>query len=126
MITYERTLIGEDGGRSEKLLVFCYPGRANTRRLLGQGAERQFAEVTPLLKSLWPDFPEDPRPFQAAERPYGFPIPAPGRYRASARVIREQRGPVVFCGDYFNSPTTEAALLSGYRAADALTGERTA
>jgi oxygen-dependent protoporphyrinogen oxidase len=36
-------------------------------------------------------------------------------------VLKEQRPPVVFAGDYFNSPTTEAAMLSGVRAAAALT-----
>lgn len=124
MITYPRTVRGADGRSQEKLLVFTYPGRANTRRLLGLPEEQQFAEVTPLLNTLWPDFPADPEPFHIVERPYGFPIPAPGRYRMSAQVIREQRPPVAFCGDYFNSPTTEAALLSGHRAAETLLGER--
>ncbi|MFY7067050.1 FAD-dependent oxidoreductase [Nocardiopsis changdeensis] len=120
MITYTRTRIDPDGGRRETLLLFTYPGRAVTRRLIGRPAEEQFAEVTPLLPTLWPDMPENVEPFHIAERPYGFPIPAPGRYRASASVIRSQRPPVVFCGDYFNSPTTEAALLSGERAAETL------
>ncbi|MEU6942340.1 FAD-dependent oxidoreductase, partial [Streptomyces rubiginosohelvolus] len=125
MITYPRTVRDERGRSVEKLLVFTYPGRANTRRLLGLTPEQQFAEVTPLLKSLWPTFPTaSAEPFQIAERPYGFPIPAPGRYLRSVEVIREQRAPVVFAGDYFNSPTTEAALLSGYRAAETLTNAR--
>ncbi|MDI3422919.1 FAD-dependent oxidoreductase [Streptomyces luteolus] len=122
MITYPRTVRDEAGNPVEKLLVFAYPGRANTRRLLGRSPEEQFAEVTQLLPTLWPDFPvERAEPFQIAERPYGFPIPAPGRYRRSVRVLQEQRAPVVFAGDYFNSPTTEAAMLSGIRAAAALT-----
>ncbi|MER5771774.1 FAD-dependent oxidoreductase [Streptomyces sp. NPDC001985] len=122
MITYPRTTRDERGRPVEKLLVLTYPGRANTRRLLGLTPEEQFAAVTPLLPSLWADFPVDTAvPFQIAERPYGFPIPAPGRYRRSAEVIRQQRAPVVFAGDYFNSPTTEAAMLSGIRAAAALT-----
>ncbi|MFI9612482.1 FAD-dependent oxidoreductase [Streptomyces sp. NPDC052023] len=122
MITYPRTVRDDAGRPVDKLLVFAYPGRANTRRLLGRSPEEQFAEVTKLLPTLWPDFPVGgAEPFQIAERPYGFPIPAPGRYRRSVRVLREQRPPVVFAGDYFNSPTTEAAMLSGVRAAAALT-----
>ncbi|GHD17709.1 hypothetical protein GCM10007147_07150 [Nocardiopsis kunsanensis] len=120
IITYGRTRISEDQSREDKLLVFSYPGRAITRELIGLPQERQFSTVAPLLSTLWPDFPDSPEPFQIAERPYGFPIPAPGRYRQAASVIRSQTPPVVFCGDYFNSPTTEAALLSGERAADTL------
>jgi oxygen-dependent protoporphyrinogen oxidase len=122
MITYPRTVRNADGEEVEKLLVFTYPGRANTRRLLGRSMQEQFDEVTPLLKTLWPDFPEDAEPFHIAERPYGFPIPEPGRYRKAVAVMREQQAPVVFAGDYFNSPTTEAAMLSGIRAAETLTG----
>jgi oxygen-dependent protoporphyrinogen oxidase len=122
MITYPRRVRDEQGRPVEKLLVLAYPGRANTRRLIGLSEREQFAAVTPLLRSLWRDFPADPTPFQIAERPYGFPIPAPGRYRRSVRVLEEQHAPVVFAGDYFNSPTTEAAMLSGVRAATALTG----
>ncbi|MGW1662273.1 FAD-dependent oxidoreductase [Streptomyces microflavus] len=123
MITYPRTVRDAHGRTVDKLLVFTYPGRANTRRLIGLTPEEQFAEVTPLLKTLWPTFPTaSAEPFQIAERPYGFPIPAPGRYARSVQVLAEQRAPVVFAGDYFNSPTTEAALLSGYRAAETLTG----
>ncbi|MEV7083058.1 FAD-dependent oxidoreductase [Streptomyces sp. NPDC093516] len=122
MITYPRTVRDERGRPVDKLLVFTYPGRANTRRLLGRPAEQQFAEVSKMLTSLWPEFPvESAEPFQIAERPYGFPIPAPGRYRRSVAVLKKQRPPVVFAGDYFNSPTTEAAMLSGVRAAAALT-----
>ncbi|MFF7795763.1 FAD-dependent oxidoreductase [Streptomyces sp. NPDC007991] len=122
MITYPRTVRDDHGRPVEKLLVFAYPGRAHTRRLLGRPTEEQFAEVTKLLPSLWQDFPvTSAEPFQIAERPYGFPIPAPGRYRRSVRVLKEQRPPVVFAGDYFNSPTTEAAMLSGVRAAAVLT-----
>ncbi|CAM5723363.1 flavin monoamine oxidase family protein [Streptomyces fumanus] len=122
MITYPRTVRDASGRPVEKLLVFAYPGRANTRRLLGRPTEEQFSEVTKLLPSLWPDFPvAGAEPFQIAERPYGFPIPAPGRYRRSVRVLQELRPPVVFAGDYFNSPTTEAAMLSGVRAAAVLT-----
>ncbi|GLW09417.1 hypothetical protein Misp01_45460 [Microtetraspora sp. NBRC 13810] len=121
MITYPRKVRDEQGRPVDKLLVFAYPGRALTRRLLGASPEEQFATVTPLLNTLWRDFPADPEPFQIAERPFGFPIPAPGRYRQSAEVIGRLRPPVAFAGDYFNSPTTEAALLSGTRAAHALT-----
>lgn len=121
MITYPRKVRDAQGRTVDKLLVFTYPGRANTRRLLGRSREEQFAAVTPLLGTLWPDFPGDAEPFHIAERPYGFPIPAPGRYRTSARIVRDQRAPVVFAGDYFNSPTTEAAMLSGVRAAETLT-----
>ena len=39
----------------------------------------------------------------------------------SAAVTTSQRGPVVFAGDYFASPISEAAMLSGIRAAEALT-----
>jgi oxygen-dependent protoporphyrinogen oxidase len=120
MITYPRKVRDGNGGWEEKLLVFTYPGRANTRRLLGRSTQEQFDAVTPLLQSLWPGFPPDPEPFHIAERPYGFPIPAPGRYRRSAEVTRKQCAPVVFAGDYFNSPTTEAAMLSGVRAAQTL------
>lgn len=120
MITYPREVREKDGSRSEKLLVFTYPGRANTRRLLGRSTQEQFESVTPLLPTLWPDFPSDAEPFHIAERPYGFPIPAPGRYRRSAQITQEQGAPVVFAGDYFNSPTTEAAMLSGVRAAETL------
>lgn len=120
IITYGRTLVDEVGNRADKLLVFCYPGRRITRELIGRPAEEQFATVAPLLSTLWADFPPSPEPFQIAERPHGFPVPAPGRYRQAASVIRAQTPPVVFCGDYFNSPTTEAALLSGERAADTL------
>ncbi|MFC0107701.1 FAD-dependent oxidoreductase [Kibdelosporangium aridum] len=122
MITYPRQVRDEHGRPKDKLLVFAYPGRANTRRLLGRPTEEQFAAVTPLLKTLWPDFPADPEPFHIAERPYGFPIPAPGRYRMSAELTRRQAPPVTFAGDYFNSPTTEAAMLSGVRAAASLRG----
>nr|CTQ98071.1 Protoporphyrinogen IX oxidase, aerobic, HemY (EC 1.3.3.4) [Kibdelosporangium sp. MJ126-NF4] len=112
MIIYPRM-----AGDQEKFLVFAYPGRAITRSLLGKPAEQQFATVTPLLKTMVPDFPADPEPFQIAERPYGFPIPAPGRYRWSVRVSARQRPPVVYAGDYFSAPTTEAAMLAGHRAA---------
>ncbi|GLF98830.1 FAD-dependent oxidoreductase [Streptomyces yaizuensis] len=124
MITYPRTVRDEQGRPVDKLLVFAYPGRENTRRLLGLPQEEQFAAVAPLLKTLWSDFSGEAEPFQIAERPYGFPIPAPGRYRQAVRVMEQQGSPVVFAGDYFNSPTTEAALLSGFRAGDALTGAR--
>ncbi|HEY9373549.1 FAD-dependent oxidoreductase [Streptomyces sp.] len=120
MITYPRTVRDAQGRAVEKLLVFAYPGRETTRRLLGRPQEEQFAAVAPLLKTLWKDFDGEAEPFHIAERPYGFPIPAPGRYRRSAGVIRQLRAPVVLAGDYFNSPTTEAAMLSGYRAAEAL------
>ncbi|GAA0930100.1 FAD-dependent oxidoreductase [Nonomuraea longicatena] len=120
MITYPRKVRDGDGRLTDRLLVFAYPGRALTRRLLGAAPQEQFAAVTPLLKTLWRDFPADCEPFHVVERPFGFPIPAPGRYRSSARVTRGLRPPVVFAGDYFNSPTTEAALLSGVRAANAL------
>ncbi len=122
MITYPRRVRDEHGQQKDKLLVFAYPGRANTRRLLGRPEKEQFAAVTPLLPTLWPDFPADPEPFHIAERPYGFPIPAPGRYRMSADLTRRQAPPVTFAGDYFNSPTTEAAMLSGVRAAASLRG----
>ncbi|TQJ05906.1 oxygen-dependent protoporphyrinogen oxidase [Amycolatopsis cihanbeyliensis] len=121
MITHPRQVRDAHGGLVDKLLVFTYPGRANTRRLIGRTEEEQFAAVTPLLTTLWPDFPTDAQPFRIAERPYGFPIPAPGRYHQAVQVMRQQGAPVVFAGDYFNAPTTEAALLSGVRAAAALT-----
>ncbi|MFW3461879.1 FAD-dependent oxidoreductase [Streptomyces sp. 058-1L] len=121
MITYPRTVRDERGRAVDKLLVFAYPGRANTRRLLGLPPEEQFAAVLPWLKTLWADFSGEAEPFHVAERPYGFPIPAPGRYRQAVEVMKQQGAPVVFAGDYFNSPTTEAALLSGFRAAEALT-----
>ncbi|MDQ8706186.1 FAD-dependent oxidoreductase [Streptomyces sp. LHD-70] len=122
MITYPRKVRDEQGNLVDKVLVFAYPGRAITRRLLGRPPEEQFAEVAPLLSTLWPGFPvESAEPFHIAERPLAFPIPAPGRYRLSAGLVEEQRSPVVFAGDYFNSPTTEAAMLSGTRAAEALT-----
>ncbi|MHC0433590.1 FAD-dependent oxidoreductase [Streptomyces sp. O3] len=122
MITYPRKVRDAQGRTVDKLLVFAYPGRANTRRLLGQPPQEQFAAVLPWLKTLWSNFPGEAEPFQIAERPYGFPLPAPGRYRQAVRVMEQQQGaPVVLAGDYFNSPTTEAALLSGFRAAEALT-----
>jgi protoporphyrinogen/coproporphyrinogen III oxidase len=114
MIIYPRVTTE---GQREKFLVFAYPGREITRKLLGQPVEKQFEAVTPLLRTMVPDFPADPEPFQIAERPYGFPIPAPGRYRWSVRVSKSQRPPVVYAGDYFSAPTTEAALLAGTRAA---------
>ncbi|MDT0329527.1 FAD-dependent oxidoreductase [Nocardiopsis lambiniae] len=122
MITYPRRVRGADGTVRDRLLVFAYPGRAVTRRLLGRGPEEQYATVTPLLSRLWPGFPRDPEPFQVAERPYGFPIPSPGRYRASVAATRDQRPPVVFAGDHFSSPTTEAAMRSGIRAARGILG----
>ncbi|GAA3971182.1 FAD-dependent oxidoreductase [Thermobifida alba] len=122
MITYPKRVRTGRGTTVDKLLVFAYPGRAVTRRLLGLPPEQQFAEVTPLLRTMWPSFPSDPEPFQIAERPYGFPLPTPGRYRRSVQVMRGQRAPVVFAGDYFSSPTTEAAMISGVRAARVLTG----
>ncbi|MBA9003164.1 FAD-dependent oxidoreductase [Thermomonospora cellulosilytica] len=124
MITYPRRVRDEQGRPVDRLLVFAYPGRAVTRRLLGRPTEEQFAEVAPLLRTLWPDLAAEPQPFQIAERPFGFPIPAPGRYRRSVEVMRNQGAPVVFAGDYFNSPTTEAAMLSGVRAAEKLLGTR--
>ncbi|WP_329116478.1 FAD-dependent oxidoreductase [Streptomyces sp. NBC_01353] len=121
MITYPRKVRDEQGRLVDKLLVFAYPGRANTKRLLGLPQAEQFAAVAPWLKTLWSDFSGRAEPFQIAERPYGFPIPAPGRYRQAVQVMEQQGAPVVLAGDYFNSPTTEAALLSGFRAAEALT-----
>ncbi|MFC4560990.1 FAD-dependent oxidoreductase [Nocardiopsis mangrovi] len=124
MMAYPRRVRRADGTEEDALLVFAYPGRAITRDLLGLGAERQFAAVTPLLTSMWPDFPTDPEPFHIAERPFGFPIPAPGRYRASVTATRRQRPPIAFAGDHFSSPTTEAAMRSGLRAVRDLAAAR--
>ena len=121
MITYPRRVKDAQGRWVDKLLVFTYPGRANTRRLIGRSPEEQFAEVTPLLKTLWPDFPADAGAVPDRRTPLRLPDPSPGRYRRSVRVTREQGAPVVFAGDYFDSPTTEAAMLSGFRAAETLT-----
>jgi protoporphyrinogen/coproporphyrinogen III oxidase len=121
IITFPRQVKGPDGKMVDKHLAFIYPGRAETRRLLNCTKEEQFRRTTELVTQLWPDFPADAEPFEIAERPFAMPVPAPGRYRMSAAVTRSQRGPVVFAGDYFCSPISEAAMLSGIRAAEALT-----
>ncbi|WP_079127334.1 FAD-dependent oxidoreductase [Streptomyces sp. TP-A0874] len=121
IITFPRQVRDEQGRPVDKHLAFIYPGRAVSRRLLGLSTEEQFAETSRLVTELWPDFPADAEPFQIAERPHAMPVPEPGRYRRSARVIRQQRGPVVFAGDFFTSPISEAAMLSGIRAAETLT-----
>ncbi|MFD4995213.1 FAD-dependent oxidoreductase [Streptomyces buecherae] len=120
IITFPRQVRDANGRPVDKHLAFVYPGRAATRRLLKLSTEEQFAETTRLVTSLWPDFPADAEPFEIAERPWAMPVPEPGRYRKSARVIRLQHAPVVFAGDYFTSPISEAAMLSGIRAADKL------
>lgn len=122
IITFPRQVRDEQGRPVDKHLAFVYPGRAATRKLLGLSTEEQFAETSRLVTKLWPDFPADAEPFEIAERPFAMPLPAPGRYRKSARVIRLQHAPVVFAGDYFTSPISEAAMLSGIRAANRLTG----
>ncbi|MER7763851.1 FAD-dependent oxidoreductase [Streptomyces sp. NPDC097619] len=121
IITFPRQVRDENGRPVDKHLAFVYPGRAATRRLLELSTEEQFAETSRLVTDLWPDFPKDAEPFEIAVRPWAMPVPAPGRYRKSARVIRLQRPPVVFAGDYFTSPISEAAMLSGIRAAKVLT-----
>lgn len=120
IITFPRQVRDANGRPVDKHLAFVYPGRAATRRLLKLSTEEQFAETSRLVTSLWPDFPADAEPFEIAERPLAMPVPEPGRYRKSARVIRLQHAPVVFAGDYFTSPISEAAMLSGMRAADKL------
>jgi protoporphyrinogen/coproporphyrinogen III oxidase len=117
IITFPREVDGR-----EKELVFVYPGREETRALIDAPAERQYARVKEIVGSLWPDFPADAQEFEIAIRPNGMPLPAPGRFRLSAAVARTQRGPVVLAGDYFCSPTAEAAMRSGIRAANALLG----
>lgn len=119
IITFPRELV-RDGTRREVELVFIYPGREETRELIGTSPEHQYERTRELVKPLWPDFPADAEPFVVAERPQGMPMPEPGRYKTSAQIAREQTGPVVFAGDYFCSPTAEAALRSGMRAASSL------
>ncbi|EST24904.1 FAD-dependent oxidoreductase [Streptomyces niveus] len=121
IITFPRKVKDAQGRSVDKHLAFVYPGRAETRRLLAMTPEEQYAETTRLVTKLWPDFPADAEPFEIAVRPHAMPLPAPGRYRMSARVIGLQHAPVVFAGDYFTAPISEAAMLSGIRAAEKLT-----
>ncbi|MGW3659744.1 FAD-dependent oxidoreductase [Streptomyces sp. NPDC005151] len=120
IITFPRTVRDGEGRPVDKHLTFVYPGRAQTRRLLPLSPQEQYAETSRLVTQLWPDFPADAEPFEIASRPQAMPLPAPGRYRMSARVIGLQHAPVVFAGDYFTSPISEAAMLSGIRAAEKL------
>jgi oxygen-dependent protoporphyrinogen oxidase len=122
IITFPRETDDGHGGRREKELVFVYPGREETAKLIDAPAERQHQRIREIVGSLWPGFPDDAEPFEIATRPYGMPLPEPGRFRQSASVARAQRAPVVFAGDYFCSPTAEAAMRSGIRAAGALLG----
>jgi oxygen-dependent protoporphyrinogen oxidase len=124
IITFPRQVRGDDGQMVDKHLAFIYPGRAETRRLLDASREEQFRRTSELVTKLWPDFPADAEPFEIAVRPYAMPVPEPGRFRTSAAISRSQRAPVVFAGDYFCSPISEAAIRSGIRAAEALLGRR--
>lgn len=124
IITFPRQVRDAAGRPVDKHLAFLYPGRALTRRLLNASREEQFSEASRLVTQLWPDFPADAEPFEIAVRPYAMPLPEPGRYRMSAEVIKTQQAPVVFAGDYFCSPISEAAMRSGVRAADILLGRR--
>jgi protoporphyrinogen/coproporphyrinogen III oxidase len=122
IITFPREMADENGVVREKELVFVYPGREETRRLIDAPPEKQYARVKEIIGGLWPKFPADALPFEIAIRPTGMPLPAPGRFIQSARIAKAQRGPVVLAGDYFCSPTAEAAMRSGIRAANALLG----
>jgi protoporphyrinogen/coproporphyrinogen III oxidase len=119
IITFPRRLVSQHGARDVEL-AFVYPGREETAKLIDAAPERQYQRVRELVPALWPSFPDEAEPFQIATRPYGMPLPQPGRFRLSARLARQQRGPVVFAGDYFCSPTAEAAIRAGVRAASSL------
>jgi len=119
IITFPRRLV-RDGQRRDMHLAFVYPGRRETAELLNAPDDRVFERISEIAPSLWPDFPRDAEPFLIARRPHAMPWPEPGRFRRSAQVARSQRGPVTLAGDYFCSPTAEAAMRSGIRAANAL------
>ena len=110
-------LLMTEAGPVERDLVFVYPGRGNTERLLDAPAEVQYESAAELARDLWSDFPSDPEPFHIVSRRIGLPIPSSGRFRLMRDFLDEQRGPVAFAGDYLASPTAEGALRSGGRAA---------
>ncbi|AXE88779.1 FAD-dependent oxidoreductase [Streptomyces sp. Go-475] len=120
IITVPKTLITADGRYREKELTFVYLGRQATSELIGAPADRQYERALELAPQLWPEFPRDAEPFHIVERPVGLAWPEPGRFRRAAQLAREQRGPVVFAGDYLGCPTAEASMRTGIRAANSL------
>jgi protoporphyrinogen/coproporphyrinogen III oxidase len=119
IITFPRRLVRD--GR-DMHVAFVYPGRRETADLLNAPDDQVFERVKQIVPSLWPDFPHHAEPFVIARRPHAMPWPEPGRFRRSAHIATSQRGPVTLAGDYFCSPTAEAAMRSGIRAAQALLG----
>ncbi|MER5769519.1 protoporphyrinogen/coproporphyrinogen oxidase [Streptomyces sp. NPDC001985] len=120
IITVPKTLITDDGRHIEKELTFVYMGREATRELIDAPEEVQYARALEMAPELWPAFPKDAEPFHIVKRPVGLMWPEPGRYRRAAQLAREQRGPLVFAGDYLGCPTAEASMRTGIRAANSL------
>lgn len=71
-------------------------------------------------RELCPDLPLRKRLYKLIKRPEAIPLHEVGRYKEAAKVLKAQRGPVVFAGDYLSSATVDGALYTGLGAAQAL------
>jgi len=105
------------GGRE---IVSAYVGGAAAREILALSPERRAAAVWERARAFHPALPAAAEPLAVFARLHAIPIPEVGRYREAARLLDGQRGPLVFAGDHFGTPTVESAVHTGQCAAQRL------
>jgi predicted NAD/FAD-dependent oxidoreductase len=101
-------------------IVSIFLSANESRAVRGLGKEELFKHAWTLGRRLCPHLPESAEPLQLIQRDEAIPVHAVGRYRMAAEVHKQQRGPVVFAGDYLTCATVDGALRSGAAAVRAL------
>jgi len=106
--------------RSGQEAISVYLTAEESKATLGMSERDLYTHAWRLARELSPDLPLRAEPLQMIQRREAIPIHAVGRYRAAAEVGKQQKGPLVFAGDYLSTATVDGAMRTGYEAAHAL------
>jgi predicted NAD/FAD-dependent oxidoreductase len=108
---------GDGGAPPDEEIISVFLTEAGSHLVADYDDDGVYEQTWNLTRLLLPELPETATPYQLHRRPFAIPVPQVGRYKQAAKVQAEQRGPIVFAGDYLTTATVEGALRSGKSAA---------
>ncbi len=97
--------------------AYCPPNSFEDQTLLQLSDEQVIQRVTRDLEKVFPGASRQILDARIQRFPYAYPVMTSGAYRRLTRLHRINKGSLLLAGDYLIYPTFEAAVESGFMAA---------